>query len=133
MSDHIHHHEHDHDGHTSFVTHYSIKDYAIGFVLSLILTAIPFWLVMGHVLPPETTKYVIMGFAAVQFVVQMIYFLHMNSKSEGGWNMMALILTAVLLVIVLAGSIWVMTHMNANMMPAMGGASDTTHGMHDMQ
>jgi cytochrome o ubiquinol oxidase operon protein cyoD len=133
MSDHIHHHEHDHDGHTSFVTHYSIKDYAIGFVLSLILTAIPFWLVMGHVLPPETTKYVIMGFAAVQFVVQMIYFLHMNSKSEGGWNMMALILTVVLLVIVLAGSIWVMAHMNANMMPSMGGASDTTHGMHDMQ
>ncbi|MGI4718085.1 MAG: cytochrome o ubiquinol oxidase subunit IV [Janthinobacterium lividum] len=133
MSEHIHHHEHDHDGHTSFVTHYSLKDYAIGFVLSLILTAIPFWLVMGHVLPPETTKYVIMGFAAVQFVVQMIYFLHMNSKSEGGWNMMALILTVVLLVIVLAGSIWVMSHMNANMMPAMGGASDTTHGMHDMQ
>ncbi len=133
MSEHIHHHEHDHDGHTSFVTHYSLKDYAIGFVLSLVLTAIPFWLVMGHVLPPETTKYVIMGFAAVQFVVQMIYFLHMNSKSEGGWNMMALILTVVLLVIVLAGSIWVMSHMNANMMPAMGGASDTTHGMHDMQ
>lgn len=133
MSDHIHHHEHDHDGHTSFVTHYSMKDYAIGFVLSLILTVIPFWLVMGNVLPPETTKYVIMGFAAVQFVVQMIYFLHMNSKSEGGWNMMALILTVVLLVIVLAGSIWVMTHMNANMMPAMGGASDTTHGMHDTQ
>ncbi|WP_292043119.1 cytochrome o ubiquinol oxidase subunit IV [Massilia sp. UBA6681] len=133
MSDHIHHHEVDHDGHTSFVTHYSMKDYAIGFVLSLVLTAIPFWLVMGNVLPPETTKYVIMGFAAVQFVVQMIYFLHMNSKSEGGWNMMALILTVVLLVIVLAGSIWVMSHMNANMMPAMGGASDTTHGIHDMQ
>lgn len=133
MSDHIHHHEHDHDGHTTFVTHYAMKDYVIGFVLALILTAIPFWLVMGNVLPPETTKYVIMGFAGVQFVVQMVYFLHMNSKSEGGWNMMALILTVVLLVIVLAGSIWVMTHMNANMMPAMGGASDTTHGMHDMQ
>ena len=133
MSEHIHHHEHDHDGHTSFVTHYSMKDYAIGFVLSLILTAIPFWLVMGNVLPPETTKFVILGFAAVQLVVHMVYFLHLNAKSEGGWNMMALILTVVLLVIVLAGSIWVMAHMNANMMPAMGGASDTTHGMHDMQ
>ena len=134
MSDHHHDHGHgDHGHHDVYVTHYSAKDYAIGFVLSLILTAIPFWLVMGNVLPSETTKYVIMGFAGVQFVVQMIYFLHMNSKSEGGWNMMALLLTVVLLVIVLAGSIWVMTHMNANMMPAMGGASDTTHGMHDMQ
>jgi cytochrome o ubiquinol oxidase operon protein cyoD len=136
MSDHHHDHGHghgDHGHHDGYVTHYTAKDYTIGFVLSLILTAIPFWLVMGNVLPPETTKYVIMGFAGVQFVVQMIYFLHMNSKSEGGWNMMALLLTAVLLVIVLAGSIWVMTHMNANMMPAMGGASDTTHGMHDTQ
>ncbi len=125
--------DHHHDHHDTYVTHYAAKDYAIGFVLSLILTAIPFWLVMGKVLPPETTRYVILGFAAVQVVVQMLYFLHMNSKAEGGWNMMALILTVILLVIVLSGSIWVMTHMNANMMPAMGGASDTTHGMHDMQ
>ena len=132
MSDHIHHHEYDHDGHEVYVTHYSAKDYMIGFVLSLILTAIPFWLVMGNVLPADTTRWVILGFAAVQVVVQMLYFLHLNSKAEGGWNMMALILTAVLLVIVLAGSIWVMHHMNANMMPAMGGASDTTHGTHDM-
>ena len=134
MSDQLHHAEHDHDGHTTFVTHYSMKDYAIGFLLSLVLTAIPFWLVMGHVLPPETTKYIIMGFAAIQFVVQMIYFLHMNSKSEGGWNLMALLLTSVLLVIVLAGSIWVMHHMNANMMPGMGDAAAVTgHGPHDMQ
>ncbi|OON62935.1 cytochrome o ubiquinol oxidase subunit IV [Massilia sp. KIM] len=132
MSDHIHHHEHDHDGHEVYVTHYSAKDYIVGFVLSLVLTAIPFWLVMGNVLPADTTRWVIMGFAAVQVVVQMLYFLHMNSKAEGGWNMMALILTVILLVIVMAGSIWVMHHMNANMMPGMGGASDTTHGTHDM-
>ncbi len=134
MSDHHHDHAHgDHGHHDVHVTHYAAKDYAIGFVLSLILTAIPFWLVMANVLPPETTRYVILGFAGVQVVVQMLYFLHMNSKAEGGWNMMATILTIILLVIVLSGSIWVMTHMNANMMPAMGGASDTTHGMHDTQ
>ncbi|MGH8853065.1 MAG: cytochrome o ubiquinol oxidase subunit IV [Telluria sp.] len=130
MSDH--HHNHGDHGHHGYVTHYSAKDYAIGFVLSLILTAIPFWLVMGNVLPPETTRFTILGFAALQVIVQMVYFLHLNSKSEEGWNMMALILTIVLLVIVLSGSIWVMYHMNANMMPAMGGAGDTIHGTHDM-
>ncbi|WP_313705613.1 cytochrome o ubiquinol oxidase subunit IV [Massilia sp.] len=114
--------------------HYSLKDYTIGFVLAVILTVIPFWLVMGNVLPPETTKFVILGFAAVQLVVHMVYFLHLNAKSEGGWNMMALILTLILLVIVLSGSIWVMYHMNANMMPGMGDAAAVTgHGMHDMQ
>jgi cytochrome o ubiquinol oxidase operon protein cyoD len=54
----------------------------------------------------------------------MVYFLHMDAKSEGGWNMLALIFTLVLVVITLAGSLWVMYHMNTNMMPA---------SMHDMK
>ena len=116
MSDH-HHHAHGHHDDDHLHAHGSFKDYTIGFILSVILTAIPFWLVMTHQLAPGTTKFVILGFAAVQVVVHMIYFLHMNSKSEGGWNMMALILTVILLFIVLTGSIWVMYHMNANMMP----------------
>lgn len=112
--------------------HYSLKDYTIGFVLAVILTVIPFWLVMGNVLDPSTTRVVILGFAAVQLVVHMVYFLHLNAKSEGGWNMMALILTLILLVIVLAGSLWVMYHMNANMMSGMGDAAAVTgHGLHD--
>jgi cytochrome o ubiquinol oxidase operon protein cyoD len=112
--------------------HYSLKDYTTGFVLAVILTVIPFWLVMGNVLDPSMTRVVIMGFAGVQLVVHMIYFLHLNAKSEGGWNMMALILTIILLVIVLGGSIWVMYHMNANMMSGMGDAAAVTgHGTHD--
>ena len=59
-----------------------------------------------------------MAFAAVQIVVHMIYFLHMNSKSEGGWTMLALIFTIIVVVIALAGSLWVMYHLNTNMMPA---------------
>ena len=140
MSDLHHAHAHGHDDHghghhddDHLHAHGSMKDYSIGFILSVILTAIPFWLVMTHQLAPGTTKFVILGFAAVQVVVHMIYFLHMNSKSEGGWNMMALILTAILLFIVLTGSIWVMYHMNANMMPNMGNDGSSVHGMHDMQ
>ncbi len=101
-------------------SHGSLRDYVIGFVLSVILTAIPFWLVMGNVIPDSgTTALVILGFAVVQIVVQMVYFLHMNARSEGGWNMLALMFTVVLVVIVLAGSLWVMHHMNTNMMPHM--------------
>jgi cytochrome o ubiquinol oxidase subunit IV len=52
-------------------------------------------------------------------VVHMIYFLHMNFRSQGGWNMLALIFTAVIVFITLAGSLWVMYHLNVNMMPGM--------------
>ena len=116
-NDHGHGHDsHYHDAHD----HGSLKSYAIGFILSVILTAIPFWLVMNKTISNSSTMgLVLLGFAAVQVVVHMVYFLHMNSKSEGGWNMMALIFTIMIVVIAMAGSLWVMYHMNHNMMPSM--------------
>ena len=116
MADHA--HDHHGDSHDDGDFHVSFKGYVAGFILSVILTAIPFWLVMAKVLPtPKMTGLVILGFAAVQMVVHMIYFLHMNAKVEGGWSMLALLFTVALVVIMLAGSVWVMYHMNANMMP----------------
>jgi cytochrome o ubiquinol oxidase operon protein cyoD len=63
------------------------------------------------------TAALIMGFAVVQIVVHMIFFLHMNPRSEGGWTMMALIFTLLIVAIALSGSLWVMHHLNTNMMP----------------
>ena len=110
---------HGHGGHGQDAHgHGSFKDYVTGFLLSVILTAIPFWLVMGNVIDDKlVTGIVILGLAMVQIVVHMIYFLHMNTKSEGGWTFMALVFTLTLVVITLVGSIWVMYHMDQNMMP----------------
>ncbi len=106
------HGDHSHDAQGTF------RSYMIGFVLSVILTAIPFWLVMGNVLDDTVlTSIIIMALAAVQIVVHMIYFLHMNTKSEGGWTFLALLFTLTLVVITLVGSIWVMYHLDENMMP----------------
>ena len=92
--------------------------YMIGFALSVFLTAIPFWLVMGDVFrSSQVAGVVIMAFAAVQIVVHMVYFLHMNRKSEGGWILMSLLFTGIIIVIALVGSLWVMHHLDANMMP----------------
>lgn len=110
------HAEHEHHA-AAELPHASLREYLIGFVLSLILTAIPFWLVMTMPLSPAVTAAVIMGFAVVQIVVHMVFFLHMNSKSEGGWTMLSLIFTITVVVIMLAGSLWVMHHLNTNMMP----------------
>lgn len=97
--------------------HGSRKGYLTGFALSVVLTAIPFWLVMTGALPNAATAYLIMIFAAVQIIVHMVFFLHMNSKSEGGWTLMALIFTVVLVGISFSGSLWVMYHLSDNMMP----------------
>lgn len=110
-----HHDDHSHDD----GYHASFRGYLTGFLLSVVLTAIPFWLVMQKVLPSSgLTAAVILLLAAVQIVVHMVYFLHMNSKIEGGWSLLALIFTGALLLIMLSGSVWVMYHLNTNMMPA---------------
>ena len=109
------HHAHSH-GHEA--GHGSFKGYMIGFVLSVVLTAIPFWLVMAGVLESKLlTAVLVMGIGVVQILVHMVYFLHMNPRSEGGWTMMALIFTLIIVGIAIAGSLWVMHHLNANMMP----------------
>ena len=105
-------HDHDEAGHGT------LKSYMTGFVLSAVLTAIPFWLVMANVIADsQMAALAVMGIGFVQIVVHMVYFLHMNTKSEGGWTMLALIFTVVMVAITLAGSIWVMYHMNGNMLP----------------
>ena len=97
--------------------HITVGGYVTGFVLAVILTAIPFWLVMGKVLEsPTVTTFVILGLAMVQIYVHMVFFLHMTSKAEGGWPWMSLIFTLVLVVIALSGSMWVMYHLKTNMM-----------------
>jgi cytochrome o ubiquinol oxidase operon protein cyoD len=97
--------------------HITVGGYVTGFLLSAILTAIPFWLVMGKVFAsPTVTIFVILGFAIVQIYVHMVFFLHMTSKAEGGWPWMSLIFTLVLVVIALSGSMWVMYHLKTNMM-----------------
>jgi cytochrome o ubiquinol oxidase operon protein cyoD len=106
------------EGHDGGGLHISLKGYVIGFALSVVLTAIPFWLVMEKVLDTSgATALAILALGAVQIVVHMVYFLHMNAKSESGWNLLALIFTLVLVVITLSGSLWVMFHLNENMMP----------------
>ena len=109
-----------HDDHDGGAPHSTLRGYLTGFVLAVILTAIPFWVVMGKVLGSSAaTAIVILAIGVVQIVVHMIYFLHMNGKSEGGWTLLALLFTLVLVVITLSGSLWVMYHLNHNMMPSM--------------
>lgn len=105
----------DHGG----ASHGSLKSYLTGFAIAVVLTVVPFWMVMDQVLDSFTVALIIMALAGVQMVVHLIFFLHMDAKSESGWNMMALLFTILIVSIVLIGSLWVMFHLNTNMMIPM--------------
>jgi cytochrome o ubiquinol oxidase operon protein cyoD len=118
LSAHLHaEHEHDASGH-------SRRGYRIGVALAIILTIIPFWLVMSDTLrDPGVTAAIIFALALVQIVVHVVSFLHLDTRSEGGWTLLAFLFTAVIVVVTIGGSIWVMYHLNANMMPMPGGST----------
>jgi cytochrome o ubiquinol oxidase operon protein cyoD len=100
--------------------HGSKSSYLIGFGMSAVLTAIPFWLVMANVLDnPGSTAAAVIAFAVLQILVHTTCFLHVNTQAEGGWTMIAYIFTGVILLITIAGSLWIMYHLNSNMMPGM--------------
>lgn len=115
-----HHHGHDHGHSHDDHAHGSFKSYMTGFVLAVILTVIPFGVVMGGGFDSRAlTIGLVLLCAVAQVLVHMIYFLHMTSSAEEGWTLLSTVFTIVVLGIVLAGSLWVMFHMNTNMMPQM--------------
>lgn len=117
---HVMHEESDH-GHEQG-GHGSRRGYLVGFLLSVVLTAIPFWLVMTGALDRQATALIIIGFAVAQILVHTVCFLHVNTRSEGGWTLLAYAFAAVTVLIVIAGSLWIMFHLNTNMMPMTDGA-----------
>ncbi|RGE46881.1 cytochrome o ubiquinol oxidase subunit IV [Comamonas testosteroni] len=117
MSAHDIHAGHD-DHHAHDDIHVTMGDYVKGFILAVILTAIPFYLIMNDVITDRSTAVAVLGiFAIVQVLVHMVYFLHMNGKIQGGWTMLSTIFTVIFLAIAISGTLWVMHNMNTHMMP----------------
>ena len=95
--------------------HGSRRSYIIGFLLAIALTIVPFGLVMTHA--SIGTPLVIAVFALAQILVHIVYFLHVDRSQEQRWNLTALLFTAIVVCIILGGSIWIMHNLYINMMP----------------
>lgn len=104
-----------HDNHGA--SHGSLRSYAIGFVLSVILTAIPFYMAMDGGFSRHATLLTMVILGLVQVVVHLVCFLHMNFSSEGRWNVMAFIFTAIVILLVVGLSLWIIYTADALMMP----------------
>lgn len=98
-----------HSSHNSHESHGSLKSYVIGFILSLVLTAIPLIVVLNDMLEGTAATILLLGTAILQFVVQLIYFMHLKEEGKPRYNLMVLILGIIIVFTIVAGSIWIMT------------------------
>ncbi len=94
----------------------SLKSYLTGFLLSLILTAIPFALVMSGTLPAAAALAGIFSAGIVQILVHLHYFLHLDTSSAARWNVLALTFTLLIMILFVGGTLWIMTNLNYRMM-----------------
>jgi cytochrome o ubiquinol oxidase operon protein cyoD len=94
----------------------SIRPYLIGLALALLLTAIPFALVATHALPRLTTLVVIAIAAVIQVLVHLRFFLHLSLRSTPQENLIALAFAAVLIVLMVGGTLWIMFNLHHRMM-----------------
>lgn len=108
-----------HHGDAHDAPHGTFQSYMTGFGLSVVLTTIPFLLVLTRPFGVGYIAAIVLFCAFVQILVHMVYFLHMTPKAEGGWQLLATAFTIILVVITLAGSLWIVFHLNENMMPVM--------------
>jgi cytochrome o ubiquinol oxidase operon protein cyoD len=93
-----------------------IARYIVGFVFSVILTLMAYFLVVGKVVSGMTVVVLLLVLALIQAMVQLIFFLHLSWRRESKWRLLAFISMLVVLIIIAGGSLWIMYHLDYNMM-----------------
>lgn len=93
-----------------------IFQYIGGFVSALALTFAAYWLVTSRAVEGGWLIALLMGLAVVQFIVQLVFFLHVGHETRPRWNLAALIFMLIILIVIVAGSLWIMNNLNYNMM-----------------
>ncbi len=93
----------------------NLKTYIIGFVSSIVLTLIPYFLIINHFTTSYVLLTVILVFALLQMLVQLIFFLHLGRETKPRWKLAVLISFVGIILIIVGGSIWIMQHLNYSM------------------
>lgn len=93
-----------------------VTQYIIGFIAALSLTLLAFWLVMSRMVDGAGLVAILVILAVIQLTVQLVFFLHIGNEAKPRWNLTALIFMIIMLVIIVAGSLWIMNNLNYNMM-----------------
>lgn len=97
--------------------HGTATSYVIGFILSLIFTIIPYYLVVNKALTGSTLLIAILGIAVVQMFIQIFFFLHLGRGPKPLYNIVFFVATAGLIVVVVGASVFIMENLYRTMSP----------------
>jgi cytochrome o ubiquinol oxidase operon protein cyoD len=97
--------------------HGTTMAYVVGFILSLIFTLIPYYLVVNHHFSSTVLLTTILGFGVTQMIIQVTFFLHLGRGPKPNWNLFFFIATVGIVLVVIGGSIMIINNLHYNMAP----------------
>ncbi len=103
---------------TAKAEHGTLWSYIVGFLLSLVFTAIPYYLVVNKTLQGNTLMATILGFAVLQMAIQIFFFLHLGRGPKPLYNVVFFFSTVGIILVVVIGSLFIMNNLYRNMVPS---------------
>ncbi|MBX5436433.1 MAG: cytochrome C oxidase subunit IV family protein [Alicyclobacillaceae bacterium] len=98
------------NGHAEAGEHrHSPAMYIVGYVLSLVLTAVAFWLALTHAMAIGPLMWVLMILAGLQIIVQLYFFMHVTEGDGPPFHSVALVLGLIFTFAIALMSIWIMS------------------------
>jgi cytochrome o ubiquinol oxidase subunit IV len=94
-----------------------VLGYLIGLGLAVLLTATSFFVAGTDLVWQPSIPVAIIVLAIAQMGVHLVFFLHITTGPDNTNNVMALAFGLLIVFLVIAGSLWIMSHLNQNMMP----------------
>jgi cytochrome o ubiquinol oxidase subunit IV len=95
-----------------------VVSYAIGLALSVLLTAGAFYLLGSGIVWRPAIPVALVALAVAQIGVHLVFFLHITTAPDNTNNVLALAFGVLIVALIVAGSLWIMTHLDHNMHPA---------------
>ncbi|MDE3061237.1 MAG: cytochrome o ubiquinol oxidase subunit IV [Pseudomonadota bacterium] len=95
----------------------SAWSYVLGLLLAAGLTGASFWVVHTDVIYGPGVPIALIVLAIAQMGIHLVFFLHMTADPDNTNNALALAFGTLICCLVIFGSMWIMYHLNHNMMP----------------
>jgi cytochrome o ubiquinol oxidase operon protein cyoD len=102
-----------------------LRGYLLGLALAVALTVASFWAVETHAIYRPGAAVALLVLAVAQMGIHLIFFLHITTAPDNTNNVLALAFGVLMVCLIVFGSLWVMSHLNHNML--------STHQLMQMQ
>jgi cytochrome o ubiquinol oxidase subunit IV len=94
-----------------------VRGYLLGLSFAILLTIASFWADQTREIYSSGIAVALLVLAVAQIGIHLVFFLHITTAPDNANNILALAFGVLIVCLIVFGSLWVMLHLNHNMMP----------------